>query len=76
MAYLNNIGVIDAILSDDVDNFLFGAKVVIRKSVSYVLPDCCIVTDMPALSNITSLFINRDDAVLQARFRAIVQTLF
>ncbi|CAE6416976.1 unnamed protein product [Rhizoctonia solani] len=30
LAYLNNTGVIDAILSDDVDNFLFGAKVVIR----------------------------------------------
>ncbi|KAI0297015.1 hypothetical protein B0F90DRAFT_1912851 [Multifurca ochricompacta] len=30
LAYLNNIGVIDAILSDDVDNFLFGAKMVIR----------------------------------------------
>ncbi|KDN37084.1 hypothetical protein RSAG8_10359, partial [Rhizoctonia solani AG-8 WAC10335] len=30
LAYLNNIGVIDAILSDDVDNFLFGAQVVIR----------------------------------------------
>lgn len=33
MAYLNQIGVIDAIISDDVDNFLFGAEVVIRKSV-------------------------------------------
>ncbi|KAJ1300599.1 hypothetical protein OPQ81_002253 [Rhizoctonia solani] len=30
LAYLNSIGVIDAILSDDVDNFLFGARVVIR----------------------------------------------
>ncbi|KAG8682397.1 hypothetical protein FRC09_016802, partial [Ceratobasidium sp. 395] len=30
LAYLNNIRVIDAILSDDVDNFLFGARVVIR----------------------------------------------
>ncbi|KAI0049714.1 hypothetical protein FA95DRAFT_1604179 [Auriscalpium vulgare] len=30
LAYLNGIGVIDAILSDDVDNFLFGAKTVIR----------------------------------------------
>ncbi|EJU00525.1 PIN domain-like protein, partial [Dacryopinax primogenitus] len=30
LAYFNDIGVIDAILSDDVDNFLFGAKVVIR----------------------------------------------
>ena len=33
MAYLNRIGVIDGILSDDVDNFLFGATVVIRKFV-------------------------------------------
>jgi Holliday junction resolvase YEN1 len=31
LAYLNGIGVIDAILSDDVDNFLFGAKIVVRK---------------------------------------------
>jgi holliday junction resolvase YEN1 len=31
LAYLNRIGVIDGILSDDVDTFLFGAKVVIRK---------------------------------------------
>ncbi|KAI0668838.1 hypothetical protein C8Q78DRAFT_978454 [Trametes maxima] len=30
LAYLNRIGVIDAVLSDDVDNFLFGAKVVFR----------------------------------------------
>ncbi|EPQ53590.1 hypothetical protein GLOTRDRAFT_63186 [Gloeophyllum trabeum ATCC 11539] len=30
LAYLNRIGVIDAILSDDVDNFLFGATMVIR----------------------------------------------
>lgn len=31
LAYLNRINVIDGILSDDVDNFLFGAKTVIRK---------------------------------------------
>lgn len=31
LAHLNNTGVIDAILSDDVDNFLFGAKMVVRK---------------------------------------------
>ncbi|KAI8972546.1 hypothetical protein BD414DRAFT_499894 [Trametes punicea] len=30
LAYLNRIGVIDAVLSDDVDTFLFGAKVVLR----------------------------------------------
>ncbi|KXN86679.1 hypothetical protein AN958_09763 [Leucoagaricus sp. SymC.cos] len=30
LAYLNRIGVIDGILSDDVDNFLFGALTVIR----------------------------------------------
>jgi hypothetical protein len=33
LAYLNSIGIIDAVLSDDVDNFLFGAKMVIRKCV-------------------------------------------
>ncbi|KAF8272711.1 hypothetical protein EI94DRAFT_1795938 [Lactarius quietus] len=32
LAYLNNIGIIDAVLSDDVDNFLFGAKMVIRNA--------------------------------------------
>ncbi|KAG8898187.1 hypothetical protein FRC01_010992, partial [Tulasnella sp. 417] len=32
LAYLNRIGKIDAVLSDDVDNFLFGARVVIRNS--------------------------------------------
>ncbi|KAI9459847.1 hypothetical protein BJY52DRAFT_1148620 [Lactarius psammicola] len=32
LAYLNSIGIIDAVLSDDVDNFLFGAKVVIRNA--------------------------------------------
>jgi Holliday junction resolvase YEN1 len=31
LAYLNRMGVIDAVLSDDVDNFLFGATMVIRK---------------------------------------------
>lgn len=33
LAYLNRIGVIDAVLSDDVDTFLFGAKTVVRKYV-------------------------------------------
>lgn len=31
MAYLNRIGVIDVVLTDDVDTFLFGAKMVMRK---------------------------------------------
>jgi 5'-3' exonuclease len=31
LAYLNSIGEIDAVLSDDVDTFLFGATMVIRK---------------------------------------------
>ena len=31
LAHLNSTGVIDAVLSDDVDNFLFGAKTVIRR---------------------------------------------
>jgi len=31
LAYLNRVGVIDGILSDDADNFLFGALTVIRK---------------------------------------------
>ncbi|KAF8064157.1 hypothetical protein FPV67DRAFT_204434 [Lyophyllum atratum] len=32
LAYLNRIGIIDGILSDDVDNFLFGATTVIRNA--------------------------------------------
>jgi Holliday junction resolvase YEN1 len=31
LAYLNSIGIIDAVLSDDVDSFLFGATMVVRK---------------------------------------------
>lgn len=34
LAYLNQLRVIDGILSDDVDNFLFGATTVIRKYVN------------------------------------------
>jgi XPG I-region len=37
LAYLNRINVIDGILSDDVDNFLFGARVVIRKCGKFFL---------------------------------------
>ena len=33
LAYLNSVGIIDVVLSDDVDSFLFGAKMVIRKYV-------------------------------------------
>jgi Holliday junction resolvase YEN1 len=34
LAYLNSIGIIDAVLSDDVDCFLFGAQTVMRNSSS------------------------------------------
>ena len=34
LAYLNRIGVIDAIITDDVDTFLFGATMLIRKFVA------------------------------------------
>jgi Holliday junction resolvase YEN1 len=34
LAYLNSIGQIDAVLSDDVDTFLFDAQIVIRKCVA------------------------------------------
>ena len=34
LAYLNRVGVLDAIVTDDVDTFVFGARVVIRKCVS------------------------------------------
>ena len=33
LAHLNNTGVIDAVLSDDVDSFLFGSTMVIRRCV-------------------------------------------
>ena len=34
LVHLHSVGVIYALLSDDVDNFLFGVKTVIRKSIS------------------------------------------
>jgi len=41
LAYLNRTGVIDVVLSDDVDNFLFGTTTVICKWVytSLAIPD-------------------------------------
>ena len=33
MAFLNRTGVIDAVLSDDVDTFVFGGTMVVRKCV-------------------------------------------
>lgn len=33
LAFLNKVGVIDAIMTDDVDALLFGAKMIIRKYV-------------------------------------------
>lgn len=38
LAYLNQQGVIDAVLTDDVDALIFGAKTVIKKCVS--IPTC------------------------------------
>ncbi len=40
LAFLNRTGVIDAILTDDVDAFVFGAKTVIRKCATLVSPAC------------------------------------
>ena len=34
LAYLNRIGFIDAVVTDDVDTLLFGASTIIRKYVS------------------------------------------
>ena len=34
LAYLNRVGILDAVLTDDVDAFLFGAVTIIRKYVS------------------------------------------
>ena len=52
LAYLNRVGIIDAVLSDDVDNFLFGAIMVIRKCVpSFPL---CTLSDLLSPSNTLS----------------------
>ncbi|KAN0134508.1 hypothetical protein V8E53_007654, partial [Lactarius tabidus] len=37
LAYLNSIGIIDTVLSDDADNFLFGAKMVIHNTSATLL---------------------------------------
>ncbi len=41
LAYLNRIGVIDVVLTDDVDTFLFGATKLMRKYVGEALPFTC-----------------------------------
>ena len=38
LAFLNRIGVIDGVLTDDVDTFIFGANMVIRKYVCFIWP--------------------------------------
>ena len=48
LAYLNRIGVIDAVLSDDADNFLFGATMVIRKCVLFCLSFCVLILRSPS----------------------------
>lgn len=65
MAYLNRIGVIDGILSDDVDNFLFGATTVIRKCVFFLgLYISMLFTCVHSASN--NLSGNRANPVLNA----------
>jgi len=65
LAYLNRIGVIDGILSDDVDNFLFGATTVIRKCVFFLgLYILIIFTCVHSASN--NLSGNRANPVLNA----------
>ncbi|KAN0137252.1 hypothetical protein V8E53_004962 [Lactarius tabidus] len=54
LAHLNAIGIIDAVLSDDVDNFLFGAKMVIRK---------CALAHPPA-QNILLILLTRGGLIL------------
>jgi 5'-3' exonuclease len=61
LAHLNAIGIIDAVLSDDVDNFLFGAKMVIRK---------CALAHPPA-QNILLILV---DLAQVLPFQAIVST--
>jgi len=48
LAYLNRIGVIDAVLSDDADNFLFGATMVIRKCVLFRLDVYVLILRSPS----------------------------
>ena len=48
LAYLNRIGVIDAVLSDDADNFLFGATMVIRKCVVFHLHFFVLIQGSPS----------------------------
>ena len=38
LAYLNSIGIIDAVLSNDIDNFLFSANTVIHKCIWTLYP--------------------------------------
>ncbi|KAG0707209.1 hypothetical protein DFH29DRAFT_995272 [Suillus ampliporus] len=40
LAYLNRIGIIDGVLSDDVDNFLFGTTMVIRNPSNRLCGNC------------------------------------
>ena len=43
LAYLNRVGIIDAIVTDDVDTFVFGAKMVIRKYVLVLFRSFCLL---------------------------------
>lgn len=61
LAYLNNIGAIDAVLTDDVDAFLFGAQTVIRK---YAV-DLVLCTTL--ISNTARARIYRRTGLIQSR---------
>jgi Holliday junction resolvase YEN1 len=58
LAHLNSIGVIDAILSDDVDNFLFGAKMVVRKCVVCLHAGSIYVTHNQMIPNLAQALIS------------------
>lgn len=47
LAFLSRTGVIDAVLSDDVDTFVFGGTMVIRKCASSSYLSCRALTHTP-----------------------------
>jgi len=47
LAFLNRTGVIDAVLSDDVDTFVFGGTTVVRKCALAPYPLYLLLTHTP-----------------------------
>jgi len=53
LAYLNRIGVIDGVLSDDADNFLFGATLVIRNPSATLTGNAAHAANLPTTNHTT-----------------------